>query len=110
MSAGLYGAYVGQSIDNEDSGEDGKGLEAVTSDSDAVREGSEGPPAHLEEPTCPCCIPALGEFGEVPPRGGPWVSVFQVRGWVETQETSVSDSCCTVSLRYRSRRRIRIVA
>src|SRR5665647_3343511 len=29
-----------------------------------------GPPAHLEELACPCCLPALGEFGEVPPRGG----------------------------------------
>ncbi len=36
-----------------------------------TEKGSEGPPAHLEEPTCPCCIPTLGEFGEVPPRGGP---------------------------------------
>ncbi len=30
-----------------------------------------GHPAYLEEPTCPCCIPALGEFSEVPPRGVP---------------------------------------
>ena len=30
-----------------------------------------GHPAYLEEPTCPCCIPALGEFGGVPPRGVP---------------------------------------
>lgn len=25
---------------------------------------------HPEEPTCPCCLPALGEFSEVPPHGG----------------------------------------
>ena len=30
-----------------------------------------GHPAYLEELTYPCCIPALGEFGEVPPRGVP---------------------------------------
>ena len=30
-----------------------------------------GHPAYLEEPTCPCCIPALGEFSGVPPRGVP---------------------------------------
>ena len=29
-----------------------------------------GPPAHLEELTYPCCIPALGEFSEVPPHEG----------------------------------------
>ena len=29
-----------------------------------------GPPVHLEELTCPCCIPALGEFSEVPPHEG----------------------------------------
>ena len=29
-----------------------------------------GPPAYLEELTCPCCLPALGEFGEVPPHEG----------------------------------------
>ena len=28
------------------------------------------PPAHPEELTCPCCLPALGEFSEVPPHGG----------------------------------------
>ena len=33
--------------------------------------GGRGHPAYLEELTCPCCIPALGEFGEVPPRGVP---------------------------------------
>ena len=39
----------------------------------AVRDGVRvrGHPAYLEEPTCPCCIPALGEFGGVPPRGVP---------------------------------------
>ncbi|MCW2786051.1 MAG: hypothetical protein JWP74_2568 [Marmoricola sp.] len=25
---------------------------------------------HPEEPTCPCCLPALGEFSEIPPHGG----------------------------------------
>jgi hypothetical protein len=32
--------------------------------------GDEGPPAHPVEPTCPCCLPALGGFSGVPPRGG----------------------------------------
>ena len=36
-----------------------------------VASGIRGHPAYLEEPTCPCCIPALGEFGGVPPRGVP---------------------------------------
>lgn len=30
-----------------------------------------GPSAHLEELAYPCCLPTLGEFGKVPPRGGP---------------------------------------
>lgn len=30
-----------------------------------------GSSAHPEELTYPCCLPALGELGEVPPRGGP---------------------------------------
>src|SRR5690606_23852153 len=38
--------------------------------------GREEPLAHLEELTCPCCIPALGEFSEVPPHEG---SVVQCR-------------------------------
>src|SRR4051794_21375778 len=29
-----------------------------------------GPPAHPAELTCPCCLPALGEFSEMPPHGG----------------------------------------
>ena len=29
-----------------------------------------GPPAHPPEPTYPCCLPALGEFSGVTPRGG----------------------------------------
>src|SRR6185503_20491747 len=37
----------------------------------ATRRGMRGPPAYLEELACPCCLPALGEFGEVPPHGGP---------------------------------------
>ncbi len=41
-----------------------------------------GPPAHLEELTYPCCIPALGEFGEVPPHEGsaPTVAAPNARG------------------------------
>ena len=34
-----------------------------------------GHPTYLEELSYPCCIPALGEFGEVPPRGVPTTSV-----------------------------------
>ena len=37
--------------------------------------GRQGHPAYLEELTCPCCIPALGEFSEVPPRGVPSTSL-----------------------------------
>ena len=40
--------------------------------------GHAGPPAYLEELTYPCCIPALGEFGEVPPHGGPIPTLDQV--------------------------------
>jgi hypothetical protein len=28
------------------------------------------PPAHPTELTDPCCLPALGELGEMPPHGG----------------------------------------
>src|SRR3546814_12768081 len=28
------------------------------------------PPMHPTELTCPCCLPALGEFSEMPPHGG----------------------------------------
>ena len=38
-----------------------------------------GHPAYLEELSYPCCIPALGEFGEVPPRGVPTASVCRGR-------------------------------
>ncbi len=30
-----------------------------------------GPPAHPLEPAYPCCLPALGEFGEMTPHEGP---------------------------------------
>ena len=33
------------------------------------------PPAHPTELTYPCCLPALGELGEMPPRGGLLTSV-----------------------------------
>ena len=36
-----------------------------------------GPLAHPVEPTYPCCLPALGGFGRMPPREG---SAFSVRG------------------------------
>src|SRR3954471_22635813 len=42
-----------------------------------------GPPTYLEELTCPCCIPALGEFSEVPPRGGSAPTVVEPRGRAE---------------------------
>src|SRR5699024_12674363 len=29
-----------------------------------------GPLAHPPEPTCPCCLPALGEFSEMTPHEG----------------------------------------
>ncbi len=32
--------------------------------------GKQGPPAHPPELTYPCCLPALGEFGEMVPHGG----------------------------------------
>ena len=28
------------------------------------------PPAHPTELAYPCCLPALGEFGKMPPHGG----------------------------------------
>jgi hypothetical protein len=39
---------------------------------------------HPEEPTCPCCLPALGEFSEIPPHGGLSGSVGNESGTVET--------------------------
>ena len=38
---------------------------------------------HPTELTCPCCLPALGEFSEMPPHGGlaqslgEWLSLTQ---------------------------------
>ena len=32
--------------------------------------GNAGPPVHPTELTYPCCLPALGELGEMPPHGG----------------------------------------
>ena len=42
-----------------------------------------GPPTYLEELTCPCCIPALGEFSEVPPRGGSALTLVEPPGRAE---------------------------
>lgn len=36
-------------------------------------ENGKGLPAHPVEPTYPCCLSALGEFGQVPPRGEPCI-------------------------------------
>ena len=36
-------------------------------------ENEKGLPAHPVEPTYPCCLSALGEFGQVPPRGEPCI-------------------------------------
>ena len=48
-----------------------------------------GHPAYLEEPTCPCCIPALGEFGGVPPRGVPGTMLGRARGIAEIRRPCV---------------------
>ncbi|GAA3662388.1 hypothetical protein GCM10022237_22810 [Nocardioides ginsengisoli] len=37
---------------------------------EAWREPSKRPPTYPIELTYPCCLPALGELGEIPPRGG----------------------------------------
>jgi len=36
-------------------------------------ENEKGLPAHPVELTYPCCLSALGEFGQVPPRGEPCI-------------------------------------
>lgn len=36
-------------------------------------ENEKGLPAHPVEPTYPCCLSALGEFSQVPPRGEPCI-------------------------------------
>lgn len=43
-----------------------------------VGQGMKGPLAHLEEHTYPCCIPALGEFSEVPPHEGSGLRLAQL--------------------------------
>jgi hypothetical protein len=40
----------------------------------------ERPPAHPTELTDPCCLPALGELGEMPPHGGLPLSLGESRG------------------------------
>src|SRR3954453_264065 len=42
------------------------------------------PPAHPTELACPCCLPALGEVGEVPPRGGLRTSVGEPRSTLQS--------------------------
>jgi len=37
----------------------------------------QGPPVHPPEPTCPCCLPALGEFSEIVPHEGSGPSLAQ---------------------------------
>ncbi len=39
--------------------------------------GMKGPPAHPSELTCPCCLPALGEFSEMTPYEGSGTSLTQ---------------------------------
>ncbi|MDQ1294380.1 MAG: putative polymerase subunit gamma and tau [Actinomycetota bacterium] len=41
---------------------------------------SEGLPAHPPEPTYPCCLPALGEFSGMTPRGEPGITLPVPRG------------------------------
>src|SRR5690242_5070583 len=50
-----------------------------------------GPPTYLEELTCPCCIPALGEFREVPPRGGSAPTLVERAGRAEIRPGDVPD-------------------
>ena len=38
-----------------------------------------GPSTHPTEPAYPCCIPALGELGEISPRGGSPISLAPER-------------------------------
>ncbi len=35
----------------------------------------QGPPAHPSEPAYPCCLPALGELGEITPHEGSGLSL-----------------------------------
>ena len=42
----------------------------VTRGARACRRDMKRPPAYPTELACPCCLPALGEFGKMPPRGG----------------------------------------
>ena len=35
-----------------------------------MKPGMKRPPAHPKELTDPCCLPALGELGEISPHGG----------------------------------------
>src|SRR5262249_51200833 len=54
--------------------------------------GMKRPPTHPAEHACPCCLPALGEFSEMPPHGGLPASVGEpgprrrTRGWVGVAE------------------------
>ena len=46
-------------------------------DRDRRSRGHEGPLAHPPEPTCPCCLPALGGFSEMTPHEGSTSRVTQ---------------------------------
>lgn len=53
----------------------------------AVR-GRKGPLAHPPELTYPCCLPALGEFGEMMPHEGSAPTLAQVGAALETRSTA----------------------
>ena len=69
----------------------------------------ERPPTHPSELTYPCCLPALGELGEVTPRGGLAGSLGEARTATQT-EGSAGDFTGHRTDRYSPRRRYRLVA
>src|SRR5690606_40260351 len=51
--------------------------------------GMRGPPAHPPELTYPCCLPALGEFGEMVPHEGSAPSLTDVGALTEPPRRAV---------------------
>ena len=64
----------------------------TTPSSTRCRRAKEGPLAHPTEVTDPCCLPALGELGDVSPREGLSANYTELSRCVPSRERPVTSS------------------